>query len=134
MKREFPSFFPQDCPPTEARPAVENFFRLVRTDPPGDNDFRSHVENDKRRRYPDMCKASGLSVFTKLEDIQKLKRRIAALRERKVAKGKADAEDGMVLYTPTKEEDSHHTWWLFEGVTVAKNFAVVVEDDGENAK
>ena len=129
MKSEFPNFFPKGCPPDEAQPAAEEFFRLVRSDEPDDDDFLSHVERGINGRF-DKCIASGLSVFTELKDVYKLKRRVKAFANRRVSRGKAESRDGLALHTPSKEEDSHHTWWLFEGVKVAKNFVVIDESGG----
>jgi hypothetical protein len=128
MKHPFPGFFPKDCPPPEAEPVVENFFRLVSNDPPDDKDFRSHVEMYPRIRFRNKCAACGLSVFTRLEDIKKLRRRLKALSNKKIAKGKANLKDGPALPTPSVEGDSHHTWWLFQGANVTTSFTVVDEN------
>lgn len=130
MKRVFPSFFPKDCPPDDAQSSADEFFRLVRADPPEENDFRSHVELGINGRF-DRCIGSGLSVFTELNDIYKLKRRVKAFEKRRVARGRAEPKDGLAVHTPTKEEDSHHTWWLFEGATVAKKFVVIEDNEGK---
>lgn len=96
MKTVFPSFFPKDCPPNDAQSSADEFFRLVRAHPPEDNDFRSHVELGINGRF-DRCIGSGLSVFTELNDIYKLKRRVKGFEKRRVARGKHAESRGQVL-------------------------------------
>jgi hypothetical protein len=127
----FPNFFPPNCPPPEAVPTAQSVFRLVKTNPPHDEDFRPNAVTQTTRTFRDRCKACGLSVFTTLEDILTLRKQIGAFKKWQVAKGDADREDGVALHTPTSG-NSHHSSWLYEGVYVAKKFAVVNAGDENN--
>jgi hypothetical protein len=121
----WPSFFPQSCPPSEAEDASAEVFRLVYSSPPSASDFRSYAEKlpDKWRGN---CKASGLSVFTDKADATRLIRRVPGM----LAPGSSLASAiltpaaGKLMHTP-KDGNSHHTWWAPDGFDHASAFTVV---------
>ena len=100
---------PSDCPPQAAegidRPMV--VYRLVTSDPPTMEDFRS--KNDKNPNNPfvaDKCKASGLSVFEKKSDVKKKMRR----RDSKIWRFTLQNGDGIII---RDKKSSHCTWWPY---------------------
>ena len=58
---------PEDCPPDEAEEitALRVVYRLVRSDPPNDDDFRSQRAERPNQIFRDVteCQARGVSVF-----------------------------------------------------------------------
>jgi hypothetical protein len=67
----WPTDLPDGCPPSDARVADGNFYRLVRNDPPAPSDF-SRPRDQPRRTFSgnELCKASSLSIFGELGDAQ----------------------------------------------------------------
>ena len=113
---EWPHFYPENCPPAEAKPASGKVYRLVRSDPAQAEDFRTLFEENprwsKNKPTTTVCKGCGLSVYTDLQDIKQLKDRYKRkFGKYKIAEGELDAKFGMIQNTPAKEE-SHHTWWV----------------------
>jgi len=100
---------PSDCPPDEAFPPDDTFFRLGSI-PPDDSDFWSH-----RRRFPHKvfqvseCIARSLSVFDDHESVLRLKRLLPSMRSKPVFQVDLTEKDGLVQQTGN---DMHHfSWW-----------------------
>ena len=79
-------------------------------------DFRTFFEENSRwftnKPTTTVCKGCGVSVYTKLQDIKRLKGRYKRkFGKHKIAEGELDAKFGMIQNTPSKEV-SHHTWWV----------------------
>lgn len=110
---QWPDYYPEDCPPENARPASGVVYRLIRQSHPTSKDFRSHRETQPHRTFdvPE-CIACGLSVFMDIEDVIRLQKRVPALRRRRVAKGTLVSDLGNMLPTPSRTGRSHHTWWV----------------------
>lgn len=102
---------PDGCPPDSAEEISEPWevFRLVRTRPPTDDDFRSQRAEKPTRDFPGVteCVARGLSVHTKREDSERASK-LPSLRRRFLCRLKLEAGAGCVLQT---RRPSHHTWW-----------------------
>jgi hypothetical protein len=127
----WPSFFPPKCPPSEARDAFGEVFRLVYTQPPSVRDFESYAQM-RPKEYMGNCEASGLSVFTAKADALRMVRRVQALAKQGkpvpagdlVASANLSAEAGKLMHTP-RDGNSHHTWWAPDGFDHAAAFKVV---------
>lgn len=102
---------PEGCPPDEAEKIVwpQEMFRLVRTDPPTEADFRSQrAENPKGTfRGITECQARGLSIHAKRSDSEKA-RKLPKLRGRFICRLRLGAGAGYIQQT---SRHSHHTWW-----------------------
>ena len=75
---EWPDFYPEDCPPGEAEPASGIVYHLVQHDPPQTEDFITYYEDNPKffESNPHLiCKGCGVSVYTDLIDIRRLKKR-----------------------------------------------------------
>jgi hypothetical protein len=124
----WPDSFPPGCPPPDAVVATGSFYRLVRSDPPTEEDFESHYERHlagrMRRFWDDDIKAAGISVFADKEDAEKSRAAIPALKNSKVALGNID-NSGRMQHTPGRSGESHHTWWRPENDEAWKGFEVV---------
>jgi hypothetical protein len=121
--------FPPNCPPRKAKKASGEVYRLVGSNPPAAKDFRSWYELYKDKTYNDeatKCQACGLSVYTQKSDVSSLINRIPGLRKKKIALGKLTPDLGVMLNTPSFEnEQSHHTWWFPVGKEPWTVFQVV---------
>lgn len=115
---------PADCPPDEAQeitvPTV--VYRLVRTNPPTMNDFRSQrAEKPSRKFHISECRARGLSVFLKREDSQ-YAAKLPTLQGRMICKVRLESGDGAIQQTGSR---SHHTWWPLARFDILRRIAEV---------
>lgn len=102
---------PDGCPPDTAEEIVQprDVFRLVCTDPPTEEDFKSQREENPDRTFPgiDECQARGLSVHTERRDSEKASK-LPKLRGRLICRLQLGLGAGKILQTG---RPSHHTWW-----------------------
>lgn len=121
----WPTFFPEDCPPVSAKDLeAAEVYRLADKNPPSDGDFIPHRIKFPQKEFADECKACGLSIFTKIEDIIKLQKRTPALRNKFIASGNLLPNMGKIMHTP-KGGNSHHTWWIPDNIQVVEIFNVI---------
>ncbi|WP_440998067.1 hypothetical protein [Arhodomonas sp. SL1] len=123
MSPSFPAAWPNDCPPADAESPKGEYYRIVKTNPPSDQDFLSHAERGKSGGG-DCCMRCGLSVFSDVEEARHAKKVMPALGEHLVVAA-LDARHGRTKRTPSRRHKSHVTWWPFEGIGRAELFAVV---------
>lgn len=121
---EWPDFYPENCPPTEAESASGTVYRLVRNNPPQAEDFKSTWEEFPGRFPEPTIKNSGVSIYTDPQDIERLKNRIRQLRDRKTAEGELNPALGFIQQTEGKEK-SHYTWWIPIGAKPWHDFRVI---------
>ncbi len=125
----WPSFFPPQCPPLEAKDASGEVFRLVCSNPPSVGDFECWAQRHPKK-WMGNCQASGLSVFTSKSDLLRMTRRVRGLvngkssPEKLIASANLSSEAGKLLPTPT-DGNSHHTWWSPADFDCAAIFKVV---------
>lgn len=102
---------PEGCPPDDAEEIVspQEMFRLVRTDPPTEADFRSQRAENPNRTFPEIveCLARGLSIHAERSDSEKA-RKLPKLRGRLICRLRLGAGAGYIQQTGRR---SHHTWW-----------------------
>ena len=108
---EWPDFYPVNCPPAEAEPALGTVYRLVRHDPVQAEDFKTPWEEYPGRFKEPTIINCGVSVHTDPQDSEKLKARIPKFRNRQTAEGDLNPAFGMIQHTPSSER-SHHAWWI----------------------
>lgn len=126
---EWPDYYPSDCPPVEAVDAVGGFFRLVQGETVVEADFESLLSQAFRgaRRTPPAgteIMAAGVSIQKAQADAEATRKRVPALKNRRIAQGQIDGE-GKLMHTPSKTALSHHTWWRPIGDRAWSTFAVV---------
>lgn len=119
----WPSFFPPQCPPSEAKDASAEVFRLVSSNPPAGSDFESWAQKNPKR-WMGNCKASGLSVFTAQSDALQLVRRVPGMTAKLIAGANLSPKAGKLMHTP-HDGNSHHTWWAPDGFDYSAAFKVV---------
>ena len=107
---------PPNCPPAAAVAISQrrDVYRLVRTDPPTDDDFRSQRAEKPNLHFHDECRARGLSVHTDRSDSERA-RRLPTLQGRLICRLRLDAGAGMWQQTG---RPSHRTWWPFASYDV----------------
>lgn len=108
---KWPNYFPEQCPPVDARNDNIQVFRLVDGAPLSAKDFRPTVIEQPHRAFEadKLCAACGVSVFRNVQDVIKKRSRFKPLRSKKIALGSITEVDGLVLET---FEPTHMTWWL----------------------
>lgn len=116
---QWPDFYPENCPPTEAEPASGTVYRLVRRDPAQPKDFTAlFIERPglfQNKPTAVVCQSCGVSVCKDRQDIVKLQRSSAKMRKRQIAKGELNPTLGVIQHTPSRQYKSHHTWWILVG-------------------
>ncbi len=123
---EWPDYYPENCPPGDAEPASGTVYRLVRHNPPQAEDFLSTWEEFPGRFPEPNIRICGTSVYTDPQDIERLKKRVRHLRDRKTAKGEISRQHGMILKTKAVEK-THTTWWIPIGTKPWLVFEVIDE-------
>lgn len=119
-------YFPDQCPPADARRDTLEAYRLVGNAPPTAEDFLPTVIEFPHRQFPPegLCIACGVSVFRKAADAVKMRARYKPLRDKRIAKGTIEPDDGLVLETGKL---THMTWWLQTVIPHAR-FGEVLSD------
>lgn len=104
-------YYPEDCPPDEARSDEVEAYRLVEQFPPNADDFLPTIIEFPHRKFePEvLCNACGASVYTDIKDIKRTRKRFKGLKNKIIVKGIINKDDGLVLETG---HGSHLTWWL----------------------
>ena len=117
---------PDDCPPDEAEQitAPRLVYRLVRNNPPTNDDFRSQRAEHLERVFRNIteCQARGLSVRTDLDSAVKLTG-LRTMRGRKICQVQLNRGAGRIMQSG---EDPHHsTWWPLADYDVPANCGLV---------
>ena len=116
IELEWPDYYPENCPPAEAKPASGTVYRLVVHDPAQEEDFKTSFEENPRRfnNKPDI-KNCGLSVQTDIQDSEQLKKAmkmVPRFKNSQIAEGELNPTLGLIQHTPSSEYKSHHSWWV----------------------
>jgi hypothetical protein len=119
----FPSQWPDGCPPGDAFAPDAEYFRIVRLDPPGPEDFLSYAELGKRPKGSDPCRLRGLSVFDSWEAANVARLNFPSLGHL-IARGTLTSTHGQIKQTGRHH---HFTWWPYEGIDRAAPFETVPE-------
>lgn len=124
---------PDDCPPEDAIFSNGVVYRLANKPNFDENDFLSYRELYPYRQWDGIseCVAGGISIYTDIEGIKRLKRRVKAMRDKPILKGELKENHGKMKNTPSETHPSHHTWWIPIGVDAPALFQVIKAEDGE---
>jgi hypothetical protein len=101
---------PDNCPPAEADEItiVREVYRLVPSNPPTLNDFRSQREEKPNTTFKvSECQARGLSVYGERADCDKTLK-LPKFRKHHICKVALNQGAGRIQQTG---QPSHHTWW-----------------------
>ena len=115
---------PEGCPPPESAEitAERVVFRLVRTSPPTDADFRSHRLENPGRVYQGLseCQVCGLSVFSEPHACA-MALKLPTQRGKQVCRLTLTAGAGRIQQTG---KPAHHTWWPFAAFDILAHCAM----------
>lgn len=118
---------PDNCPPDTAEEinAHRTVYRLVRNNPPTDDDFQSQRAEQPERIFRDVteCQARGLSVFVSLNVAVRLSAR-GRLQGMAVCQVTLAAGAGHIQPTGRR---SHHTWWPLADYDILANCQIVAQ-------
>ncbi len=113
---KWPDYYPEDCPPEDAKPTSGIVYRLVKQDPVQQEEFIPLIiENSKRfenKPNAQICIGCGISVCKGMQDILKLQRSSGKMRKRQIAEGELNSTLGVIKHTPSRNYKTHHTWWV----------------------
>lgn len=122
----FPDYFPLQCPPSIAQNPNGEYYRLVKEQNIGDNDFMPHVLLYPDRDFSEkLCEACGLSLFTNIQTSDRLRLAVPGFRKCHIAKAILKNEDGKILHTPSSCSHDHFTWWKPVSADVKSLFQIV---------
>lgn len=127
---EWPDFFPFNCPPDNAQTPQGEVFRFTDRRVPREKDFISYQISKPGSVWPDPCIACGLSVYTDINDIPRVRKRVPPTRKKWVARGILEEKDGLIALTKAREP-SHHTWWVAVGLEPWAKFTALLAPDKE---
>ena len=117
---------PEDCPPDNAEEITEPrvVYRLVRSNPPTDDDFRSQRAEKPNRvfRRVTECRARGVSVRTDLAEAIDMMR-MPQMQGRLLCQVRLDHGAGRIMQTG--EWPNHSTWWPLADFDILANCQVV---------
>jgi hypothetical protein len=114
---------PPSCPPEAAEEiaVARDVFRLVRSNLPSPDDFRSlRAENPRAVYSISECQVRGLSVFAVRTDSEKALK-LPKFRGRQICRVTLRTGSGRIQQTG---RPSHHTWWPLAAFDILANCAV----------
>lgn len=117
----FPDDFPHDCPPVDAVDANGEFFRIVRSDPCSEEDFRTQAELGKAPAACP-CLRAGLSVLSDYDSARHYRDKYPHLG-RRIASGTLDPVHGKTQ----PGGKGHVTWWSYAHTVRHAPFLVMEE-------
>ena len=115
---------PDDCPPDAAEEidAPRTVYRLVRNNPPSDDDFRSQrAEKPTARFNVSECRARGLSVFAERRVAERLAKK-PNLTGSVICQVTLTPGAGRIKQTGGR---SHYTWWPYKDYDILANCRLV---------
>lgn len=125
---EWLSFYPKGTPPKEAKDAEGDFFRIVKSNPPSKDCFRSMFETNPKRtkKFKDLelkC-TYGLSVYSEQEAVVNAFDKFPeGTSDCYVAIGTVSPGDGKMMKTFV--DPAHFTLWLRSNHKIHTKFSCV---------
>jgi hypothetical protein len=114
---------PEGCPPADA-PLIASaimVYRLVRTAPPTEADFRSQRAEHPDKYFSNECLARGLSVHASRRDSE-MAAKLPTLKGKQPCAVRLMPDSGHLKQTG---KPSHHTWWPFASFDILSNIGEV---------
>lgn len=113
MLSDFLEYYPEQCPPYNAKDIEGIVFRFTARNTPHQRDFLSFYEISPDKEWGlDACQAMGLSVFPSTEACEEMKDKIPAMRKKKIASANLNRNYGKFANTPSTNSKRHMTWWV----------------------
>lgn len=117
----FPDYFPNGCPPEDAKAIEILAYRICKNNPITHEDFLSYYELGKRFNG---VNGYGVSLLVDLKEANTILA-MPAHRRDLIAKGLTARECGVLKQTSSNIRKSHFTWWLYEKAEPEKHFEVL---------
>lgn len=116
---------PDGCPPEEAED-ISGFrivFRLVRHDPPANDDFKSQRAENPNRKFGNIseCRLRGLSVHDDLKASKEIMK-LPTQRGKRICRVRLNSGAGRIQKTGRV---AHYTWWPFSDFDIVSNCSLV---------
>jgi hypothetical protein len=109
---------PDSCPPVEAKsPNGEQYFRLVSTFPPAQDDFLSQTAlNPIKKYFVGECRARSTSLFASYEECFSITKLPTHSEKNEIVVSiMLPTHCGVIMPTPTLVHPSHVSWWRSYG-------------------
>lgn len=111
--KQWPEYYPDDCPPHNAFNPDGIYFRLINRNNPNKRDFNSYYLNKPNEDWgTKKCQAMGISIFSQIESCEAMQKIIPALRKKKIVQGRLSPAHGLIAMTPSSQNQDHTTWWI----------------------
>jgi hypothetical protein len=107
---------PDGCPPEDATQQSILAYYYCYAVPPGDGDFAPLAVQGPTRPYrtpQEECRARGVSLYVDRQDALDLGG-VPKFREMILVTLQIAPTDGVVKHTPSRDRQSHHTFWSYE--------------------
>ena len=129
----FPTYFPPNCPPSEASDEECVLYRFCKADTLDESDFLSYFSINPEK-YKNNINAYGLSTFKTIDACKTVLNKAPKLRNKYkyIASGMTNEYRGKILQTPSNTSPDHYTWWVYEGVKPHTFFEVYGEGGDMN--
>lgn len=123
---------PQHCPSADAIEQAATLFRVCRSDPPTEEDFRPHNESDVPEKAskadPQNCAGWGLSVWTDADEMVFARENIMTWMKRQfVFQCEVAANEGRLS---AGNDNGHHTYWPYENTDLLARSALFLHPEG----
>jgi len=121
---QFPSDWPDECPPVDAVIPHGDFFRAIPEETPKKEHFYNSEEDGKFLAAP-RCKRLAISM---LKTWESAKHHLELFTHKKnwfVAKVNLNDKHGKIKDSPSQKQPEHVSWWAFEGVEKEKSVVEV---------
>lgn len=113
-RKMFNEPLPPSCPPSySSNGALGQVWRLVKNNPPDENDFLSHAALGKHDYTNDPCGFASCSFWQKEEQARE-KQKLPKLRDRKLAELNIPAGSGHWVI----KKNGHVDFWRYQGVNI----------------
>jgi len=106
---EWPSFYPDDCPPADAEDSQGVVFHLVSGDPMPPSDLKDTAFHRDAFPEEDDCLRVALSCYRREEELRQIRSSVPRLSDRKIARADLQPDYGKLLQT---RAPSHHSLWI----------------------
>lgn len=126
---KFKNNLPEDCPENKVLTYEKDFkgYHIVKSMPPGEMDFKTHIQKGKPAKKDKKCQASGLSVLEKHKEAIQIADSFPE-NGQYVLQGLIRYDvDGIVKITPSSRYPSHHTWYPFSGTIEKEVFNKIAQ-------
>ena len=128
----FRANLPAHCPGDEAYEQAATLYRVCRSNPPTDEDYRPHNESTvpqkQRMADPLKCAPWGLSVWVSEAEIRHARNHVMPWMQRQYVYSCAVNDDEGRLSAPGS--NGHHTYWPYENTDLRARSVLVMTPEG----